>query len=53
MEDLQSAKELWKCNEILAPEFMRNLGTLTVKQKDQIETMIDNAFRTLQGDCSN
>jgi hypothetical protein len=42
------AKGLCKCTQVLAQDFMTTLGTLTFKEKDEIETKFDKALGTIQ-----
>ena len=44
MEVLLKAKSLWKCTQVLAQDFMTTLGTLSLKEKDEIETKCDKAL---------
>jgi hypothetical protein len=37
------ANGLWKYAHIFAQDFMTTLGTLTLKEKDEIETKFDKA----------
>jgi len=48
MEALLRAKVLRKCTQVLAQDFMTTLGTLTLKEKDEIETKFDKALGTIQ-----
>jgi hypothetical protein len=48
MEALLKSKGLWKCTQVLAQDFMTTLGTLTLKDKDEIETKFDKALGTIQ-----
>jgi len=48
MEALLKAKDLWKCTQVLAQDFMITLGTLILKEKDEIETKFDKALGTVQ-----
>jgi len=48
MEALLRAKGLWKRTQVLAQDFMTKLGTLTLKEKDEIETKFDKALGTTQ-----
>jgi len=48
MEALLRAKGLWKCTQFLDEDFMTTLGTLTLKEKDEIETKFDKALGTIQ-----
>jgi hypothetical protein len=38
MEALLRAKRLWNCTQVLAQDFVTTLGTLTLMEKDKIET---------------
>ena len=38
----------WKCTQFLAQDFMTALGTLTLKEKDEIETKFDKPLGTIQ-----
>ena len=38
----------WKCTQVLAQDFMNTVGTLTLKEKDEIETKFDKALGTIQ-----
>jgi hypothetical protein len=44
LEALQRANGLWKYAHIFAQDFMTTLGTLTLKEKDEIETKFDKAL---------
>ena len=46
MEALLRVKDLWKCTKVLVQDFMTTLGTLTLKEKDEIETKFDKALGT-------
>jgi hypothetical protein len=48
MEALLTAKGLWKCTQVLAQDFMTTMGTLTLKEKDEIETKFDKVLGTIQ-----
>jgi hypothetical protein len=48
MEALLRAKGLWKCTQVLAQDVMTTLGTLIVKEKDEIETKFDKTLGTIQ-----
>ena len=48
MEALERTEGLWKCTQFLTQDFMTTLGTLTLKEKDEIETKFDNALGTIQ-----
>jgi hypothetical protein len=48
MEALLRAKDLWKCTQVLAQDFMTTLEPLTLKEKDEIETKFDKALGTIQ-----
>jgi len=48
MEALLNPKSLWKCIQALAQDFMTTLGTLTLKENDEIETKFDKALGTIQ-----
>jgi hypothetical protein len=48
MEALLRAKSLWKCTQVLAQDFMTTLGTLTLKEKDEVNTKFDKALGTIQ-----
>jgi hypothetical protein len=48
MEALSRAKPLWKCTLVLAQDFMTTFGTLTLKEKDEIETEFDKALGTIE-----
>jgi hypothetical protein len=48
MEALLRAKDLWKCTQFLAQDFMKTLEPLTLKEKDEIETKFDKALGTIQ-----
>jgi hypothetical protein len=47
-EALVKAKDLSKCNQVLAQDLMTTLGTLILKEKDEIETKFDKALGTVQ-----
>jgi hypothetical protein len=47
MEALVRAKGLWKCTQVLTQDFMTTLGTLTLKEKDEIETTLDKALEPI------
>ena len=44
MEALLNAQGLWKCTQVLAQDFMTTLGTVTLKEKDEIESKFDKAL---------
>jgi hypothetical protein len=46
MEALLRAKGLWKCTQVLAQDFMKTWKSLTLKEKDEIETKSDKALGT-------
>jgi hypothetical protein len=48
METLLRAKGLWKCTQVLAQDFMKTLESLTLKERDEIETKFDKALGTIQ-----
>jgi len=48
IEALLRAKDLCKCTQLLAQDFMTTLGTLTLKEKDEIETKFDKALGSIQ-----
>jgi hypothetical protein len=48
MEALLRPKGLWKLAQVHAQDFITTLGTLTLKEKDEIETKFDKAFGTIQ-----
>jgi hypothetical protein len=48
MEALLRAKGLWKCTQVLAQDFTTTLGTLVLKEKDEIETKFDKVLGIIQ-----
>ena len=44
MEVLLRVQGLGKCTEVLAQDFMTTLGTVTLKEKDEIESKFDKAL---------
>ena len=48
MKALLRVKGLCKCTQVLAQDFMTTLGSLTFKEKDEIETKFDKALGTIQ-----
>ena len=46
MEALLEARNLWKCTQVLAEDFMITLGTVTLKEKDEMETKFYKALGT-------
>jgi hypothetical protein len=48
MEALLSAKSLSKCTRVLAQDFMITWGTLTLKEKDDVDTKFEKALGTIQ-----
>ena len=48
MEALERTEGLWKCTQFLTQDFMTTLGTLTLKEKYEIETKFDKALGTIQ-----
>jgi hypothetical protein len=47
MEALLRVKDLWKCTQVLAQDFMKTLEPLTLKERDEIETKFDKALGTI------
>ena len=43
-----STSKSQSCPQVLAQYFMTTLGTITLKEKDEIETMFDKALETIQ-----
>lgn len=39
---------LWKCTQVLAQDFMTTLGTVTLKEENEIETKFDKTLATIQ-----
>ena len=48
VEALLRAQGLWKCTQVLAQDFMTTLGTLTLKEKYDIETKFNKALGTIK-----
>jgi len=48
MEALLRAKGLWKCTQVLSQDFMTTLGTLTLNEKEEIQTKFDKELETIQ-----
>jgi len=48
IEALLRARGLWKFTQVLAQDFMTTLRTLTLKEKDEIESKFDKALGTIQ-----
>jgi len=48
MEVLLRVKGIWKCTQVLAQHFMKSLRTLTLLEKDDIETEFDKELGMIQ-----